>query len=76
MTARDLTLHYTPKNGIVIDIFSAWNVFGKNPSSTAAAIAKEARAVCAKWNAQFGNAQVRNECMHACMQFLTTYKVS
>lgn len=53
-----MTLAYAPNNGNVIDIYSAWAVFGKNPGETAAAIARDARLVCAQWNSSFSAAEV------------------
>lgn len=58
ISAKDLTLHYTPKNGIVVDIYSAWAVLGKDPAQTAAAVTRDARMVSAQWNAKFSSAQV------------------
>ena len=58
LSAKDLTLHYAPKNGIVLDVYSAWAVFGKDPAQTAAAVTRDARLVSTQWNAKFSSAQV------------------
>lgn len=58
MSTKDLTLHYAPTNGIVLDIYSAWAVLGKDPAQTAAAVTRDARLVSAQWNAKFSSAEV------------------
>lgn len=61
LSAKDLTLHYAPKNGIVLDVYSAWAVFGKDPAQTAAAVTRDARLVSNQWNAKFSSAQVSSQ---------------
>jgi len=58
ISAKDRTLSYRPETKVVVDIYSAYCLFKRNPKQTLNAINSMVQSICAAWNTKYSSKQV------------------